>query len=286
VGMSTIVEARTLASQITLLRIEAPKIALKQRAGQFVMVRVVDDGERIPLTIADADPEAGTITIVVQAVGKTTTLLSELGVGDEILDLAGPLGTPSEVADFGTVVVVGGGVGTAVAYPIAAALAEAGNTVIAIIGARSRTNVILEDELVAVSAELYVCTDDGSSGHRGLVTDALAEVVSTHVVDRVVCAGPIVMMEAVAEVTRPQGIPTVASLNPIMVDGTGMCGGCRVSVDGTNRFACLDGPEFDAHLVDFALLAQRNRAYLDWEGRRTEDLHPCAVDVGNREPVS
>jgi ferredoxin--NADP+ reductase len=284
--MSTIVEARTLASQVTLLRIRAPKIARKQRAGQFVMVRVVAEGERIPLTIADADPEAGTITIVVQAVGKTTTLLSELGVGDEILDLAGPLGTPSEVADFGTVVVVGGGVGTAVAYPIAAAMAELGNAVISIIGARSRASVILEDELAAVSAEVHVCTDDGSYGRRGFVTDALAEVVSTHLVDRVVCAGPIVMMEAVAEVTRPQGIPTVASLNPIMVDGTGMCGGCRVSVGGTNRFACLDGPEFDAHLVDFTLLAQRNRAYLDWEGRRTEDLHPCAAELGNREPAS
>ncbi len=284
-GMSTIVEVRPLAPQVTLLRIRAPKVALKQRAGQFVMVRVVADGERIPLTIADADPHAGTITIVVQAVGKTTTLLSELGVGDEILDLAGPLGTQSEVADFGTVVVVGGGVGTAVAYPIAAALAEAGNTVISIIGARSRANVILEDELADVSAEVHVCTDDGSYGRPGFVTDALAEVVSTHVVHRVVCAGPIVMMEAVADVTRPQGIPTVASLNPIMVDGTGMCGGCRVSVGGQNRFACLDGPEFDAHLVDFALLAQRNRAYLDWEGRRSEELHGCAAEGRNREPV-
>ncbi len=283
--MNTIVESRPLAPQVTLLRIAAPKIARKQRAGQFVMVRVGVDGERIPFTIADADPDDGTITIVIQAVGKTSTLLSELGVGDEILDLAGPLGTQSEVAEFGTVVVVGGGVGTAVAYPIAVALAEVGNKVISIIGARSRANVILEDELAAVSAEVHVCTDDGSYGRPGFVTDALAEIISTRVVDRVVCAGPIVMMEAVADVTRPQGIPTVASLNPIMVDGTGMCGGCRVSVGGTNRFACLDGPEFDAHLVDFALLAQRNRAYLDWEGRRAEDLHRCIADSRNQEPA-
>lgn len=262
---------------MTLLRIHAPKIARKQRAGQFVMVRVGPEGERIPLTIADADPRNGTITLVVQAVGKTSTLLSDLDVGDRVLDLAGPLGTQSEIADFGTVVVVGGGVGTAVAYPIAIAMAEAGNTVISIIGARSRTDVILEDELAVVSTEVVVCTDDGSYGRSGFVTAALAEVISTRTVDRVVCAGPIVMMEAVAEITRVPGIPTVASLNPIMVDGTGMCGGCRVSVGGENRFACLDGPEFDAHLVDFGLLAQRNRAYLDWEARRAEEGSLCAI---------
>lgn len=276
--VNTIVEVRKLAPEVTLLRVEAPKVAQKQRAGQFVMLRVRNDGERIPLTIADADPDAGTITIVVQAVGKTSRLLSELGVGDEILDLVGPLGTPSDVADFGTVVVVGGGVGTAVVHPIAVAMSEAGNSVISIIGARSFLDVILEDELVAVSAEVHVCTDDGSYGRRGLVTDALAEVLKGHVVDRVVCAGPIVMMEAVATVTRPLGIRTVASLNPIMVDGTGMCGGCRISVGGANRFACLDGPEFDAHLVDFALLAQRNRAYLDSETKSAHDLHPCVMD--------
>jgi len=280
--MSRIVEARLLAPEITLLRIAAPRIARKHRAGQFVMVRVAADGERIPLTIADSDPESGTITVVVQAVGKTTELLSALDVGDEVLDLAGPLGTPSEVADFGTVVVVGGGVGAAVSFPTAVALNEAGNTVISIIGARSRANLVLESELQLVSAQLRVCTDDGSSGRHGLVTDELAEVLSTRTVDRVLCAGPVVMMEAVAEVTRPYGVPTVASLNPIMVDGTGMCGGCRVSVDGTTYFACLDGPDFDAHLVDFPLLAQRNRAYVDWETKSRAAMHPCAavpVDV-------
>ncbi|RZV44106.1 MAG: sulfide/dihydroorotate dehydrogenase-like FAD/NAD-binding protein [Acidimicrobiales bacterium] len=280
--MNTIVESRPVASEITLLRIAAPKIARKHRAGQFVMVRVAEVGERIPLTIADSDPEAGTITIVVQAVGKTTEMLTSLGVGDEILDLAGPLGTPSEVEDFGTVIVVGGGVGTAVSYPTAVALSKAGNSVISIIGGRSQENLFFEDELAAVSTELHVCTDDGSAGRRGLVTDALADVLAATTVDRVLCAGPVVMMEAVAEVTRPYDVPTVASLNPIMVDGTGMCGGCRVSVDGTNYFACLDGPDFDAHLVDFPLLAQRNRAYVDFEAKRREAMQPCAavsVDV-------
>ncbi len=283
--MNRIVEARMLASRVTLLQISAPKIARKHRAGQFVMVRVTADGERIPLTIADADPDAGTITIVVQAVGKTTRLLSALDIGDEILDLAGPLGTPSEVADLGTVVVVGGGVGTAVAYPTAVALSRAGNTVVSVIGARSRSNLFFEEELRAVSTELHVCTDDGSCGRQGLVTDAVAEILSAQAVDYVFCAGPVVMMEAVAETTRSRGIPTIASLNPIMVDGTGMCGGCRVSVGGTNRFACLDGPDFDAHLVDFALLAQRNHAYHDSEARHREDTHPCAAEMDDRGPA-
>ena len=275
--MNTIVETRTLAPAVKLFRIDAPKVARKQRAGQFVIVRVAPDGERIPLTIAEADPDAGTITLVVQAVGKTTTLMNALDVGDEILDMAGPLGTPSEVAEFGTVVVVGGGVGTAVSYPTAVALSEAGNSVLAVIGARSRPNLLLEEELSAVCAEVRVCTDDGSHGRHGLVTDELADLLETRSVDRVLAAGPVVMMQAVAETTRPYDIPTVASLNPIMVDGTGMCGGCRVSVGGTNRFACLDGPDFDAHLVDFTLLEQRNRAYLDWEAKQRADLHPCAA---------
>ena len=266
-----------LAPGIKLFRVEAPKIARRQRAGQFVIVRVTPDGERIPLTIADADPEVGSITLVVQAVGKTTTLFNALDVGNEILDLAGPLGTPSEVAAFGTVVVVGGGVGTAVIYPAAAALSRAGNTVVAVIGARSQSQLLFEDELLAVCDEVHPCTDDGSYGRLGLVTDALDELLATCAVHRVVAAGPVAMMQAVAEITRPHDVPTVASLNPIMVDGTGMCGGCRVSVGGTNRFACLDGPDFDAHLVDFALLARRNRAYLDWEASRMEDIRRCAA---------
>ena len=273
--MATIVETRTLAPDVTLLRVDAPKIARKQQAGQFVIVRVSPDGERIPLTIADADPDGGTITLVVQAVGKTTMLMSELETGEEILDLAGPLGTPSEVAHFGTVVVVGGGVGTAVTYPTAVALTRAGNSVIAVIGARSRPHLLLEQELNEVCADVIACTDDGSYGHPGLVTTALADLLATRQVDRVLAAGPIPMMQAVADATRPYGIPTIASLNPIMVDGTGMCGGCRVSVGGTNRFACLDGPDFDAHLVDFTLLAQRNRAYAEWEADRRERAENC-----------
>ena len=282
--MNAVVEARMLAPDVKLLRVAAPKVARKHQAGQFVIVRVADDGERIPLTIAEADTEAGTITLIVQAVGKTTTLLNRLEVGAEILDLAGPLGTPSEVDDFGTVAVVGGGVGTAVTYPTAAALSRAGNTVLAVIGARTAPQLILQDELAALCDEVHPCTDDGTAGRHGLVTDGLADLMAARSIDRVLAAGPIPMMQAVADLTRPHGIPTVASLNPIMVDGTGMCGGCRVSVGGTNRFACLDGPDFDAHLVDFTLLAQRNRAYVDWEAAHRADTGAClAVES---EPTS
>ncbi len=277
--MPRIVAAQLLAPDTKRFRIEAPKIARRHRAGQFVIVRLRSDGERIPLTIAASDTEEGTITLVVQAVGKTTMIMNDLDVGDEILDLAGPLGTPSEVADFGTVVIVGGGVGTAVAFPVAAALREAGNRIVAVIGARTRSQLLFEHELAALPAEVHVCTDDGSYGRLGLVTDTLADLVAVETIDRVFAAGPIPMMKAVAELTRPRAIPTVASLNPIMIDGTGMCGGCRVSVGGHNRFACLDGPEFDAHDVDFDLLASRNRAYLDGEAARREELHPCAVTV-------
>ncbi|MFV2040110.1 MAG: sulfide/dihydroorotate dehydrogenase-like FAD/NAD-binding protein [Acidimicrobiales bacterium] len=279
--MNTIVECRPLAPDVKMFRIHSPKIARKQQAGQFVIVRVRSDGERIPLTIAESDPEVGSITLVVQAVGKTTTLLNALDVGDEILDLAGPLGTPTEVVNFGTVVVVGGGVGTAVSYPTAAALSRSGNTVIAIIGARSRPQLLMESELRAVCDEVIACTDDGSYGRRGLVTDALTDLLKSGALDRVLVAGPVPMMGAVAELTRPYGVATVASLNPIMIDGTGMCGGCRVSVGGTNRFACLDGPDFDAHLVDFGLLQQRNQAYRDSEARSMEDVRPCGAPSGS-----
>jgi ferredoxin/flavodoxin---NADP+ reductase len=280
---NSIVETRPLAPDVKLFRIEAPKIARRHQAGQFVIVRVSPDGERIPLTIATADADAGTITLVVQAVGKTTMLMNTLEVGDEIVDLAGPLGTPSEVEMFGTVVVVGGGVGAAVTYPTAVALNDAGNTVLAVIGARSRQNLILEQELRSVCDEVHPCTDDGSYGRHGFVTDELEELLVSRPVDRVLAAGPIAMMQAVADTTRPYGVATVASLNPIMIDGTGMCGGCRVSVDGINRFACLDGPDFDAHLVDFTLLEQRNRAYHGWEEARLKDLCP-GTRVGNGGP--
>jgi len=242
--------------------IQAPRIARKQQPGQFVILRLSEHGERIPLTIENSDPGDGTISIVVQAVGKTTRLLSSLETGDAILDVVGPLGKPSVIENFGTVAVVGGGVGAAMAYPTAAALKAAGNRVISIIGARTRELVILERELRVVSDAVYVTTDDGSYGERGLVIDTLRRLVEggTHF-DLVLAVGPIPMMKAVTDLTRSPRIPTVVSLNPIMIDGTGMCGGCRVLVDGRSQFACVDGPEFDAHKVDFDVLLQRNSMY-------------------------
>jgi len=263
--VSTVLEARALAPDVVYFRIEAPKIARRRQAGQFVIVRVEDDGERIPLTIADADPSEGWIALAVQAVGHTTTVMNRLTAGDLLVDMVGPLGEPSEIEMFGTVAVVGGGLGTAIAYPVAKALADAGNDVVSIIGGRSRDYVIFEDDMAACSDEIHACTDDGSHGFHGLVTTKLEQIMARRSVDRVICAGPIPMMRAVAETTRPHGVTTIASLNPIMVDGTGMCGGCRVSVGGESKFACVDGPEFDAHQVDFELLRRRNSAYREWE---------------------
>ena len=231
---------------IKLFVIKAPRIARKQKPGQFVIVRLDESGERIPLTIADADPEAGTVTIVVQAIGKTTMLLSMLEAGDSILDVVGPLGKPSEIENFGTAVVVSGSVGTAMAYPTARELKRAGNNVISIVGARSKELVVLEDEVRAVSDETYIVTDDGSYGDKGLVTDKLKEVMAAQKLDYVLACGPVPMMRAVAKMTAPDNIKTMVSLNSIMVDGTGMCGGCRVLVGDKSKFACVDGPEFDA----------------------------------------
>jgi ferredoxin/flavodoxin---NADP+ reductase len=270
-----ILEARFLAPEVKLFRIAAPRIARKRQAGQFVIVRLHERGERIPLTIAGASPAEGAITLIVQGIGKTTRLMNLLGAGDEILDVVGPLGRPSEVARFGTVAVVGGGVGAAIAYPTAVAFKEAGNRVLGVIGARTRELVLLEVEMGAVCDRLVVTTDDGSYGRRGLVTDALAELVAAEPVHRVLAIGPVPMMRAVAEATRPLGIPTVVSLNSVMVDGTGMCGGCRVLVGGQSRFACVDGPEFDAHEVDFAVLQQRNSMYREAE---SESLHAFLAD--------
>jgi len=260
--MFVIKEAHFLAPEVKLFRIAAPRIAQKQKAGQFAIVRVHEHGERIPLTIADSDSEAGTITVIVQGVGKTTKLLNTLNAGDGILDVVGPLGQPSEIQRFGTVVVIGGGVGTAIAYPTAVSMKQAENHVIGIIGARTKELLILLDEVRATADELFVMTDDGSFGQHGFVTQKLQQLIDEgRGIDHVLAIGPIPMMQAVAEVTRPHGIPTVVSLNPIMVDGTGMCGGCRVSVGGQSKFACVDGPEFDAHEVDFKNLAQRNKLY-------------------------
>ena len=257
--MFRIVKASPLAPGVKLFEIEAPRIAKKQRPGQFVIIRVHENGERIPLTIKGSDPKRGTITIVVQAIGKTTSLLCDLRAGDSILDVAGPLGKPSEIEKYGRCVVVGGGVGTAIALPTAEALKAAGNHVTAILGARTKSLLILEKEVREASHEVFVMTDDGSYGTKGLVTDKLREILDG--VDFVLAIGPVPMMRAVAEVTRPAKIKTIVSLNSIMVDGTGMCGGCRVAVGNESRFACVDGPEFDAHEVDFQILMQRNAMY-------------------------
>jgi len=263
--MFPIVEARFLAPEIKLFRVQAPRVARRRLPGQFVIVRLHEHGERIPLTIADSSAADGTVTLIVQGIGKTTKLMNRLEPGDAVLDLAGPLGKPSEVERFGTVAVVGGGVGAAIAWPTAVAFHQAGNRLLTVLGARTRELVILEPELAAVSDRLVVTTDDGSYGRPGLVTGVLAELMAAERIDRVLAIGPVPMMRAVAELTRPLGVKTIVSLNSIMVDGTGMCGGCRVLVAGSSQFACVDGPEFDAHEVDFTALAQRNAAYREAE---------------------
>ena len=264
--MFNILHAEFLAPGIKRFVIEAPRIARKQRPGQFVIVRIHEEGERIPLTIENSDPQKGTINIVVQSLGKTTTLLNSLGAGDHIMDVVGPLGKPSEIEKFGTVVVMGGGVGTAMAYPTAAALKHAGNKVISIVGARNKELVILEREMREVSDVLMITTDDGSYADKGFVTDKLRQLIQNGVpINLVLAIGPIPMMRAVADMTRSERIRTLVSLNPIMIDGTGMCGGCRVLVDNKSQFACVDGPEFDAHQVNFAVLVQRNGAYRSQE---------------------
>lgn len=263
--MYRIVEARPLGRNIKLFEIDAPRIARKQRPGQFVIVRLHENGERVPLTIEGSDKEKGTITLVVQSMGKTTHLMNLLETGDAILDVVGPLGKPSEIERYGTAVVIGGSVGTAIALPVARALKEAGNHVIGITGSRTKDLLVLEHELREASDETFVMTDDGSYGEQGLVTKKLLELVESRKIDYVLAIGPVPMMRAVAEVTKGKDIRTVVSLNSIMVDGTGMCGGCRVLVGAKNEFACVDGPEFDAHRVNFEVLMQRNNMYRDKE---------------------
>jgi len=276
--MYKIISAQFIAPEVKKFVIEAPKIARKRKAGQFVIIRINEQGERIPLTIADSDSEKGAITIIVQGVGKTTKELNSLESGEEIMDVVGPLGKPSHIENFGTAVSIGGGVGTAIAFPTAVALKEAGNHTISIIGGRTKEFVILEDELKEVCDEVYPTTDDGSYGFHGFVTQKLQELIdSGKKIDFVLAIGPIPMMKAVAEVTKPLGIKTVVSLNPIMVDGTGMCGGCRATVDNKTVFVCVDGPEFDAHKVDFTTLERRNIAYRDSEQEALEK-YICNID--------
>ena len=257
-----------LAPDVVRFWIDAPPVARKRRPGQFVIVRLHDDGERIPLTIADADPVAGTIALIVQGVGKTTRELNALAIGDAILDVVGPLGRPTHIEPGQDVCCVAGGIGAAVILPIARAIEQAGGRVVVILGARSRDCLILESDFRAIARACYVTTDDGSRGRHGLVTDMLRDLLAcgTPRVERVMAAGPVPMMRAVCDVTRPHALPTIVSLNPIMIDGTGMCGGCRVSVGGRLKFACIDGPEFDGHQVNFEELgAMRLTAYCEQE---------------------
>lgn len=271
--MFEVVRNDILAPNLHRLVVRAPRIAAARRAGQFVIVRADRGDERIPLTIGDADPADGTVTLFIQAIGASTRKIVSIPVGGALRDVAGPLGQPTHIERWGRVACVGGGVGTAVLYPLAKALAAAGNEVTTIIGGRSDQYIILADELAAFSSELLVTTEDGSRGRKGFVTAELADLIADPArAPRVVLAvGPVPMMRAVAEQTRPHGIETVVSLNPIMIDGTGMCGGCRVVVGNESKFACVDGPEFDGHQVDFAGLADRLTIYRSYEEQARHD---------------
>ena len=274
--MHPIIATDQLSPNVTRLVIEAPRIADIRRPGQFVIVRLGPGAERIPLTIADADPVAGTISLIIQAVGASTMDLAALRPGDAILDVAGPLGRATDLIDAGHAVCVGGGVGTAVVYPIAQELHRRGVAVTSVIGGRSREWVILEDEL-RTAGEVIVCTDDGSYGRHGFVTEALQDLCEAGGIDEVFAVGPVPMMRAVSELTRPYGVRTTVSLNAIMVDGTGMCGGCRVSVDGETRYACVDGPEFDGHVVDFKSLSDRLTTYKAFEQQALARREACRI---------
>ena len=267
--MFRIVEKRELNPTVTFMKVSAPRVAAKAQAGQFIILRVDGDGERIPLTVAGYDRDAGTVDIIV---GATTEKLNALGEGDFIHDFVGPLGRPTEIDGLGKVAVVGGGVGCAIALPVARALKDAGCEVHSVVGFRNRDLVILEDEFRAVSAKMKIMSDDGSYGEKGLVTDALRSLIeSGEKYDRVIAIGPLIMMKFVCKLTAEYGIPTVVSMNPIMIDGTGMCGGCRLTVDGKMKFACVDGPDFDGHKVDFDEAMKRSSVYRDFEKAAREE---------------
>ena len=280
--MFKILKKEELSPGVFHYDVEAPRVAKKAKAGQFIVLRVNDEGERIPLTIADFDREKGTITLIFQVVGASTQALSQLEVGEAILDFVGPLGQPSEIHEnMGTVVCIGGGIGVAPVYPIAKAMHEMGNKVISIMGARSKDILIFEDRMRAVSDEVLIATDDGSYGIKGFVTTALQQLVDRgEKIDQVTAIGPGIMMRSVAEATRPLGIKTIVSLNPVMVDGTGMCGGCRVQVGDEMKFACVDGPEFDGHLVDFNSLMSRGRMYRAQEAEAKD--HVFNIGLGRK----
>jgi len=280
-NMNKIVKWEALSSDVFRFEVEAHRIASKHKAGQFVILRLSEDGERFPLTIADSNPSKGTITLIFQAVGKSTKALARHKLGDGILDLVGPLGRPTHVEKFGTVVGIGGGIGVAPLYPITKAMKARGNKVISIIGARAKNLLILENEMKAVSDELLVSTDDGSYGFHGFVTQVLEQVIARgEKIDEVTAIGPVPMMKAVAGVTRKHNIKTVVSLNTIMVDGTGMCGGCRVTVGNETKFTCVDGPEFDGLLVDFDELMKRLKTYKGMEAKSAEKYdHECLIGL-------
>ncbi len=280
--MFKILKKKELSPGVYHYDIEAPRVAKKAKPGQFIVLRVNEEGERIPLTIADFNAEKGSITLIFQAVGASTQLLASLQEGDSILDFVGPLGQPSHIeAGMGTIVCIGGGIGVAPVYPIARGMHEAGNKVISIMGAKTKDILIFEDEMKAVSDEVLVSTDDGSYGVKGFVTTALQQLVDRgEKIDQVTAIGPGIMMKSVVEATRPLGIKTIVSLNPVMVDGTGMCGGCRVQVGDETKFACVDGPEFDGHLVDFNSLMSRGRMYREQEAEAKD--HICNIGLGRK----
>ena len=278
--MYRIVEKKVIAPTITKYLIEAPYVARKRKAGNFVIIRVDETGERIPLTLVDSNTDTGTITLIVQALGKTTKALALKNEGDFIMDVMGPLGNPTPIESGKTIACIGGGVGTAELYPIAKALKNAGNTIYTIVGARSKELVILEPEMAKVSDKLYITTDDGSYKRKGFVTDQLKEFLDANLgINMVYAIGPLPMMRAVSNLTKPYNVRTLVSLNAVMVDGTGMCGGCRVTVNGKMKFACVDGPEFEGHEVDFDEMLLRNRSYTDMEkisiDRFAEEPHVC-----------
>lgn len=278
--MYKVIEKEILNPTVTKMVVEAPAVAKKALAGQFIILRVHEDGERIPLTIADYDREKGTITIIFQIVGKTTMLLNQLNVGDSILDFVGPLGKPSHVDGYKKVCVIGGGVGCAIAYPAAKALHENGTEVTVITGFRNKDLVILEEEFKQVSTHAYLVSDDGSTGVKGLVTNVLEDLINKgESFDEVIAIGPLIMMKFVCQLTKKYGIKTVVSMNPIMIDGTGMCGGCRLSVGGETKFACVDGPDFDGHLVDFDEAMSRGATYRDFEAHARD----AACNLMNKE---
>jgi len=279
-----IVDKRQLSENVFSMVFEAPKIARKRKPGQFVVVRIHEQGERIPLTIADADAERGTVRLIFQVVGKSTAHMSDLSVGDEILDLVGPLGTPTHIEKVGTVACIGGGVGIAPVFPITQGLKNVGNHIISIIGARTKDLIIMEKEMQSVSDEFVVTTDDGSYGFHGFVSQALENLylLPGKKIDQVVAIGPVPMMRAVCDVTKKYRLPTIVSLNSIMVDATGMCGACRVSVGGKTRFVCVDGPEFDGHQVDFKELIDRQRIYLNQEKETNEHFCSCRQQAVRR----